>query len=52
MTLGRQVLEPSGMTPTTAPAAIREVRDAFFLDDEKILWEWPEVAGRLVEELR
>jgi chromosomal replication initiator protein len=52
MTLGRQVLEPSGMTPTTAPAAIREVRDAFFLDDEKILWEWPDVAGRLVEELR
>ena len=52
MALGRQVLEPSGMTPTTAPAAIREVRDTFFLDDEKILWEWPEVAGRLVEELR
>ena len=50
--LGRHVLEPSGMTPTTAPAVAREVRDTFFLDDEKIVWEWPDVAGRLVEELR
>jgi hypothetical protein len=24
----------------------------FFLDDEKIVWEWPDVVGRLVEELR
>ena len=52
MALGREVLEPSGMTPTTAPLVVREVKDAFFLDDEKILWEWPDVAGRLVEELR
>jgi chromosomal replication initiator protein len=52
LAVGRQVLEPSGMTPTTAPVAVREVRDTFFLDDEKILWEWPDVAARLVEELR
>ncbi|MEP6992850.1 MAG: DnaA/Hda family protein [bacterium] len=50
--LGRQVLEPSGKTPTNAPLAVREAADSFFLDDEKIIWEWPDVAGRLVEELR
>ena len=52
LALGRQVLEPSGLTPTSAPRAVREAADAFFLDDEKIVWEWPDVAGRLVEELR
>ena len=50
--LGRQVLEPSGLTPTTAPLTVREAADAFFLDNEKIVWEWPDVTGRLVEELR
>ncbi|MDB4889771.1 MAG: bacterial DnaA family protein [Gemmatimonadetes bacterium] len=50
--VGRQVLEPSGMTPTTAPLSVRQAADSFFLDDEKIVWEWPDVAGRLVEELR
>jgi chromosomal replication initiation ATPase DnaA len=49
---GRAVLEPSGMTPTSAPLIVRQAADAFFLDDEKIIWEWPDVAGRLVEELR
>ena len=50
--LGRQVLEPSGKTPTTAPLIVRDTADSFFLDDEKIVWEWPDIAGRLVEELR
>ncbi len=50
--VGRQVLEPSGMTPTTAPLSVRQAADSFFLDDEKIVWEWPDVTGRLVEELR
>ena len=40
------------MTPTTAPLVVRQAADTFFLDDEKIVWEWPDVAGRLVEELR
>ncbi|MDB4881241.1 MAG: bacterial DnaA family protein, partial [Gemmatimonadetes bacterium] len=52
LALGRQVLEPSGMTPTSAPLMVRQAADSFFLDDEKIVWEWPDVAGRLVEELR
>jgi chromosomal replication initiator protein len=50
--LARQVLEPSGMTPTVVPVSVRQAADTFFLDDEKIVWEWPDVAGRLVEELR
>jgi chromosomal replication initiation ATPase DnaA len=52
MALARQVLEPSGMTPTTAPASVRQAADTFFLDNEKIVWEWPDVVGRLVEEPR
>jgi chromosomal replication initiation ATPase DnaA len=52
LAVGRQVLEPSGMTPTTAPLVVRDTADSFFLDNEKIVWEWPDVAGRLVEELR
>ena len=51
-TFARQILEPSGLTPTSAPRAIRQAADTFFLDDEKIVWEWPDVAGRLVEEMR
>ena len=35
-----------------APRRVRQAADAFFLDDEKIVWEWPDVAGRLIEELR
>jgi hypothetical protein len=26
--------------------------DEFFLDDEKIVWDWPDVAGRVIEEFR
>jgi chromosomal replication initiator protein len=52
LAVGKRVLEPSGMTPTTAPLSVRQAADSFFLDDEKIVWEWPDVAGRLVEELR
>jgi chromosomal replication initiator protein len=33
-------------------AAIRAATDSFFLDDEKIVWEWPDPAVRLIEDLR
>jgi hypothetical protein len=26
--------------------------DAFFLDDEKVIWDWPEMSGRVIEEWR
>src|SRR5439155_7683196 len=32
-------------------AAIRAAADSFFLDDEKIVWEWPDATARLIEEL-
>ncbi|MDB4875893.1 MAG: bacterial DnaA family protein [Gemmatimonadetes bacterium] len=33
-------------------AAMRTASDTFFLDGEKIVWQWPDAATRLVEELR
>src|SRR5215218_4417289 len=48
----RQELEPTGSAVIAPPTTVRQAADVFFLDDEKIVWEWPDVAGRLVEELR
>ena len=50
--LARLELEPGGGAPMAPPTTVRQAADAFFLDDEKIVWEWPDVGGRLVEELR
>ena len=50
--IAKRVLQPSGVTPTVAPLMVRQAADSFFLDDEKIVWEWPDVTGRIVEELR
>jgi chromosomal replication initiator protein len=52
LALARTELEPAGATAQAAPAIVRQAADVFFLDDEKIVWEWPDVAGRLVEEMR
>jgi chromosomal replication initiation ATPase DnaA len=52
LALARAELEPAGAAVQTAPATVRQAADVFFLDDEKIVWEWPDVAGRLVEEMR
>jgi len=52
LTAARQELEPASAASTAPPATVRQAADVFFLDDEKIVWEWPDVAGRLVEELR
>jgi chromosomal replication initiator protein len=48
--LARQELEGPGSArvPPPATAAI----DAFFLDDEKVIWDWPELTGRVIEEWR
>jgi chromosomal replication initiation ATPase DnaA len=37
-------------TPPRAAPAVREAKDTFFLDDEKVVWEWTDVASRVVEE--
>ena len=52
LALAKEVLDPSGETPAIAPLSVSQAADMFFLDEEKIVWEWPDVAGRLVEELR
>jgi hypothetical protein len=26
--------------------------DPFFLDEEKVVWEWPDALGRVIEEFR
>ena len=33
-------------------ATMQAAADAFFLDREKIVWEWPDSSARLIEELR
>jgi chromosomal replication initiator protein len=37
---------------TAAPARLAGATDPFFLDDEKVVWDWPDVSGRAIEELR
>ena len=49
--LARTELEGVGSAPAQAPANARAV-DTFFLDDEKVVWDWPDVAGRAIEEWR
>jgi chromosomal replication initiator protein len=49
--LARTELEGVGSAPAPAPANARAM-DAFFLDDEKVVWDWPDVAGRSIEEWR
>ncbi|HEY9516976.1 MAG TPA: DnaA/Hda family protein [Gemmatimonadaceae bacterium] len=38
--------------PTVATPANGRVYDALFLDREKVVWEWPDLSGRAIEELR
>lgn len=43
---------PSVPAPTQSPRAEPGIPDNFFHDSEKVMWEWPDLAGRLIEELR
>jgi chromosomal replication initiator protein len=49
--LARAEIEGVGAMPAPAPASMAAA-DPFFLDDEKVVWEWPDVGGRIIEELR
>jgi hypothetical protein len=41
------------LTPRFSVAAgFARGEDTFFLDDEKVVWEWPDLAARLIEEVR
>jgi chromosomal replication initiator protein DnaA len=45
----------SAATSSGSMVAIRangEAYDAIFLDREKVVWDWPDIAGRAIEELR
>jgi chromosomal replication initiation ATPase DnaA len=42
---------PSVVTPVAAARTVSGI-DAFFLDREKTIWEWPDIGGRAIEELR
>ena len=42
----------SGSFPVVQAAAPERPGDPFFLDEEKVLWDWPDIAGRAIEELR
>ena len=50
--LAKQELEGAGSAPVAAPQAAGRNVDTFFLDDEKVVWDWPDVGGRVIEELR
>jgi hypothetical protein len=47
----RAELEPD-QSDASREAAMRAASDPFFLDDEKIVWRWPDATVRLIEELR
>ena len=52
--VARAELDPeatSAPRPTT-PAAVRAAADTFFLDDEKVVWEWTDASTRMIEELK
>jgi hypothetical protein len=46
----RRVASPSGSM--TAIRANGKTYDAILLDREKVIWDWPEISGRAIEELR
>ena len=50
----RQQLEGPGVAQLAPPAAAQLTADIdpFFLDAERVVWEWPEVTGRVIEEWR
>jgi hypothetical protein len=38
--------------PITSKQSNGSDADSFFLDEEKILWDWPDLSGRAIEEFR
>lgn len=54
VSIARAELDPEqtdGPRPAV-PASVRAAADTFFLDDEKVLWDWSDVASRVIEEVR
>jgi chromosomal replication initiation ATPase DnaA len=53
VTLGfiRAQLDPDDLDPSRA-VAMHAAADTFFLDREKVIWQWPDPVARLIEDLR
>lgn len=52
LTYVRGELEGVSAAPAPARAPSDERVDTFFLDEEKIVWDWPDITARLIEEIR
>ena len=50
--LARKELEGSFAAPTVTRSTPGRSVDESFLDEEKVVWEWPELSGRAIEEYR
>jgi chromosomal replication initiator protein len=52
--IARGELEPQARagTPVSGMPVVRAAADVFFLDDEKVVWDWPDIPARLIEEPR
>ena len=48
----RKELEGGATAPAPSKQSNGRDADSFFLDEEKILWDWPDVTGRAIEEFR
>jgi chromosomal replication initiator protein len=48
----RKELEGGGFAPAPSRAIDGRETDAYFLDEEKLVWDWPDVSGRAIEDLR
>ena len=52
LALVRAEFDGIGAAPVAAPVSMRASGDTFFLDDEKVVWDWPDLGGRVIEEFR
>ena len=48
----RKELEGGATAPVPPKQSNGRDADPFFLNEEKILWDWPDVTGRAIEEFR
>jgi chromosomal replication initiation ATPase DnaA len=54
LAVARTELEPetAGAARPATPVAVRAAADTFFLDDEKVIWEWTDMSARAQEEMK
>jgi chromosomal replication initiation ATPase DnaA len=54
LAVARGELDPEmpAATRPSPPVVVRAAADTFFLDDEKVVWEWSDASTRMMEELK